>query len=468
MSEEGLEEKGWSPAARAAAAAARAARAAAKKPAGIPSAPDLQPSTKAPAVPKVKAPKVKKPRKLKIPKPKKSKHEESSASEQGKFNEPLYPAQAGSPLNRYFPASSLFPASSTKSLAADGWDDFKLNAAIEARKALAIRRGVSPRDAHQEAGEHLTRALERHLIAPETYVHNHLHNHGEGSPFHGIVHGHVHMHVKGNAHPDPRLHHHEHPANLQEKLKEKFSWMVPFEVIKEAGRRLIKGAAITIGRTRNKSKYTEDELLRSARTLGEKKPIYINHLETPEEAADYLKGKRWDPPSTFDPKTIPTLVRTAIESMVRRGDTKVGTTQDSEFEDDTVEYVGAVTDPDAIKVVDAGLVKGPSIGAVPRNRDLKDPRGIIFEDLSLITAPETPGDPDATCELMEKLREMVTFHGPEPSLATVNKTELALVVREMLSRVDEEMMVRIESDERAKWSEYLHTVTPLEGFDKKT
>jgi hypothetical protein len=219
---------------------------------------------------------------------------------------------------------------------------------------------------------------------------------------------------------------------LQEKLLESFSWMTPFTIVADGIRRIIKGVAITVGKTKNRSKYTHDELLRGARTLAGKQML-INHIETPDEAAEYLQGRRSDG-STFDPATIPPLVHAAIQSMTQRGSASVGAVFDSEFEGEGVEYVGAVADPAAVKVVDANLVKGVSIGAIPRNKDIQDPRGIMFEDLSLITDPEQPGDPDATMKVMEKLMEMVTERQPTYTLREV--------ARELHPHVDAELIKR--------------------------
>jgi hypothetical protein len=107
--------------------------------------------------------------------------------------------------------------------------------------------------------------------------------------------------------------------------------------------------------------------------------------------------------------------------------------RDSEFEEESVEYVAEVTDPATQAVVDHKLVLGVSIGAIPRTSG-NPPKGIIFTDLSLIVPPEVPADPDATAELMEKLREML-----QPT-AAYNPVEALL---EMRRRVAEEMLRRI-------------------------
>ena len=195
----------------------------------------------------------------------------------------------------------------------------------------------------------------------------------------------------------------------QIKAREAFKWTTPFKLLAEAGKLLIKGTAITIGKTRNKGTYTRDELVKSARTLAGK-PIYHNHLETVQAAKEYLagvkEGKLPGEKVRFDPNTIPPLVRANIEAMIADNDMTNGLVDDAEFEDEGVEYTGEITRPTAIAMADAGLIKGPSIGAYPRNRNLAHPQGIIYTDISIITPPETPADPDATMKIMEKLREM--------------------------------------------------------------
>jgi hypothetical protein len=207
----------------------------------------------------------------------------------------------------------------------------------------------------------------------------------------------------------------------QEKLKESFNWLMPFKASLEGAKHLIKGIAISIGRTKNRINYTGDELLRSARTLTQK-PLLINHLETIDEVQEYLAKNAG---------TIPDLVKKALENMIARSKVDVGQVFDSEFENNSVEYVAQVTDPATQAVVDAGLVKGVSIGAVPRIVS-NPPQGIIFTDLSLITDPETPADPDATAEVMERLREMLQPNTPS----------LVEVLMEIRTRVDRELLAR--------------------------
>jgi len=487
----------WSASARAAAAAARRAKAGAKAGAtGTPITPNPSTATAAPPAPaitatpapaktpkpkkkKAKKPKFsgvkysmkgkpKKPKAQKVPKPKvvkplkpPSKPKKLKAPKnvnklslrewwrkirrQGKYTDGPTPPDAGSPANPYWPQEALKP----------GWTPVKQQAAVENRTMKAIKRGVPHDVAHAEALHFTDLDKSRGGQAPDIYIHNHFHGHSEGNHLAGIVHRHPHAHVRGEAHPDPRHHVHDHTGSpsdqpiqetLQEsfrwKLEEKFSWVQPFkEIVKEAGRRLVRGVAITVGKSRNDSKYSADELMRGARTLADK-PFYVNHLETPEQARAYLAGKHVDPSGQpegpdFDPATIPPAVRDAIKDLAAHGDMRAGKVQDSEFEDGGVEYEGAITHPPTMAVVDHDppLVKGVSIGAFPRNRNLNNPKGIMFSDLSLITDPETPGDPDADLKTMEKMREMVLVER-QPDIIDVIEVQQRAVVREQLRRVE--------------------------------
>lgn len=232
------------------------------------------------------------------------------------------------------------------------------------------------------------------------------------------------------------------PEGSFHKLTEKFRWSLPFSFLKEGleqGVRKFKGTAITVGKTNNKTPYTREELLRGARTLAGK-PILHNHLETIQEAQGYLQGLRGDG-SHFDPRTIPPLVRKNIEAMITRGDMSNGQVGDAEFEDDGVEYNGALTTPEAIAMADAGLILGPSIGAIPRNKNKETPQGIMFEDLSIITPPEKPADPDSSWKMMEKLYEM--YHPVAVDLAAPVRAQRIAVVVEQRKRILGEMQGRV-------------------------
>jgi len=374
---------------------------------------------------------IKKKRKRKL------REQEQTADAQGAIGQP--PA-AGAPLERHFPPdiSGLSPDEGTV-LKERGWTPAARAAALEARLARHAASGVAPTQAQAAAQAHITTAIQRGLQPPALVTHAHVHGHAVGHPSHGVVHSHAHAHVKGAPHPHPASHYHPHTTKAK-KMREAFSWTMPFKSKLQAGKRLIQGAAITVGKTLNKIPYTKDELLRSARTLA-KKPIFINHLETVQEAKQYLADKG-DQLSAF--------VRRAIQGIISRNDPKVGFVRDSEFADDdqAVEYVGEVTDPATQDLVKAGEALGVSIGAVPRDMVDDKPVGIMFEDLSIITKPETPGDPDATIKMMEKLMEMVAApqptHGRADAHLKTRKPSLVDILSEQRRRILQEQLYRIE------------------------
>ena len=313
-----------------------------------------------------------------------------------------------------------------------GWTQQQCDAVFENRKVKAIKRGTTPAEAHAEAQQYLDSVVKSGQKPPDVYVHNHVHGHAAGSSLAGVVHRHAHSHIAGQPHPDPRMHHHSHGTKGTSKLHESFNWLMPFKAAFEGLKHIIKGQAITVGVTKNKIPYTEDELMRSARTLTNK-PLLINHLESVPEVQEYIV--------TNEDKLHP-LVKAALESIVSRGHVGVGRVSDSEFEDNAVEYVAQVTDPATQAVVDhkPPLVLGVSIGAIPRSSGMP-PTGIIFTDLSLIIAPEVPADPDATAEIMEKMREMLLSPAP-PNLLDVLVELRRRVNQEVLSRLHWEQWQR--------------------------
>jgi hypothetical protein len=340
----------------------------------------------------------------------------------------LAPADAGAPLVRHFPEGEFSPDEGTV-LKERGWTPAARAAALEARLAKHAAAGVAPAQAHAAAQQHVATAIQRGLQPPALVTHSHIHGHAVGHASHGVVHKHAHSHVKGAPHPHPASHHHPHAVKVK-KMREAFSWTMPFKSKLQAGKRLIQGAAITVGKTLNKVPYTRDELLRSARTLA-KKPLYINHLEAVDlsdpQDPRYPGAKQY---LALKGEQLSALVRKAIEGIVQRNDPTVGFVRDSEYEDkeQAVEYIAEVTDPATQALVKAGEALGVSIGAVPRNPGEDKPVGIMFEDLSIITAPETPGDPDATVKMMEKLMEMVRepeeIHGRADAHLKMNKPKV--------------------------------------------
>ena len=376
----------------------------------------------------------------------------SKKKEQTSAEALVSPATAGAPLHRYFPDENPgdVPGENDQGtvLKETGWTPAARAAAIEARLARHAAAGVAPAQAHAAAQQHVAAAIQRGLQPPALVTHSHVHGHAVGHASHGVVHKHAHAHVAKTPHPHPASHLHPHTAKKAKKMRESFSWTMPFKSRLQSGKRLIKGAAITVGKTLNKIPYTKDELLRSARTLA-KKPIYINHLEAVDvsdtDDPRYPGAKQY---LAMKGDQLSTLVRKAIEGIVQRNDPKVGFVRDSEFEDSdqAVEYIGEVTDPATQAALPEAL--GVSIGAVPRDKVDGKPVGIMFEDLSTIFAPETPGDPDATIKMMEKLMEMVRQpegpHGRADVYLELSKPNLIDVLEEQHSRVLREQLHRVQ------------------------
>ncbi len=193
------------------------------------------------------------------------------------------------------------------------------------------------------------------------------------------------------------------------ETEERFDWLD--ETFETAGENLIKGHAIHADiPTGNKVTYTSEELIQAARTL-KGKNLFLNHLEDANLVQEYVAQKA----AVLDPD-----VRRVIERLGVQNDTSVGQVVEAEYVDSDVraiEYVAKVTDSDAWNLIRQGKVIGVSVGATPRRTiesNGKLPVGVFFDDLSLITAPERAGDPEATVRLWEKLREMVqeTHLGP--------------------------------------------------------
>src|SRR5207248_474570 len=71
----------------------------------------------------------------------------------------------------------------------------------------------------------------------------------------------------------------------------------------------------------------------------------------------------------------------------------------------SVKYVGTVHDNDYESLLGSGLVHSVSIGARPllgfEDESQLIPAGIVFEDLSLLTDPLRPADPQASIKVME-------------------------------------------------------------------
>lgn len=161
--------------------------------------------------------------------------------------------------------------------------------------------------------------------------------------------------------------------------KESFQWALPImDMYDTKNGHWIKGIALSVGTSRNLTRYERSELAAGARTL-KGKPLLVNH--------DKLK--------------------------------EVGLVHDAEFEDEKIEYIACVMDEsywkkilnkeithvsplgqprwwDRTKQDIALMLQGKRAGAV---------KGIGFEELSLVEAPSLAGDLNTTITVMETFFE---------------------------------------------------------------
>jgi hypothetical protein len=171
-------------------------------------------------------------------------------------------------------------------------------------------------------------------------------------------------------------------------LKESFRWMPPIEVYTgdrkapdgaPPGGKWYKGKAITVTRTGNKVKYTEEELKASGRSL-RFRPVSIDHVTE-------SKYGRWLP---FPQNQL----------------------VDAEYEDGAVEYLAYITDQDFHRMYESGMFDHTSIEGSARGPEgvppgvPKTPWGIGFTGMTFVTKGTRPGDPNTTVErLNETVRE---------------------------------------------------------------
>jgi len=172
-------------------------------------------------------------------------------------------------------------------------------------------------------------------------------------------------------------------------LAESFRWAPPIEFYKmvegEEGR-FYKVHAIHVTTTGNRAKYTEEELMSSARSLADK-PLGLNH----QRQLPFPRNK----------------------------------VVDSEFEDMKAEAIIRVVDEEVNRLYDAGKIRNVSIEAKYRSRDAEEtrvlvPRGIVFTRLDLLTEDVAPGDPFTSIMLWKrKLSESLNPQQREQYLAAV-------------------------------------------------
>ena len=154
---------------------------------------------------------------------------------------------------------------------------------------------------------------------------------------------------------------------------ESFRWVENiFQPIKEAaeegGARIWRARVLHAGVTRNNVKFTREELMKAARSLS-LRPLNINH-----PALGLNEKARWLP---------------YPQNMVLR----------AEFEDDAIEALLYISDPDVNKMIEEGEINAVSVEWTALRELVVDgvkPEGVIFPALALLTKDTPPGDPLAS------------------------------------------------------------------------
>jgi len=140
------------------------------------------------------------------------------------------------------------------------------------------------------------------------------------------------------------------------------------DAVEEGGGRVWRARVLHAGTTRNNVKFTRDELIRAARSLS-LRPVNINH-----PALGLSAKARWLP---------------YPQNMVLR----------AEFEDDAIEALLLISDPEVNKMIEEGEINALSVEWTALKEHLKDgvkPEGVVFPALALLTKDMPPGDPLAS------------------------------------------------------------------------
>jgi len=138
--------------------------------------------------------------------------------------------------------------------------------------------------------------------------------------------------------------------------------------VEEGGGKIWRARVLHAGTTRNNVKFTRDELIRAARSLS-LRPVNINHPSLGLSAK-----ARWLP---------------YPQNMVLR----------AEFEDDAIEALLLISDPEVNKMIEEGEINAVSVEWTALKEQLTDgvkPEGVIFPALALLTKDTPPGDPLAS------------------------------------------------------------------------
>jgi len=156
---------------------------------------------------------------------------------------------------------------------------------------------------------------------------------------------------------------------IESKIRESFRWARPFRIEDAPEGLLIRGQALFPTCSLNQRCYSRKELIRLAGGAKDK-PIMINHGEPPYQ------------------------------------NLKIGKILDAEVEDDALEFIGVITDPEWIEKIKSlpETQRKLSVGAEYRELNIlpsgrEEPKGLVLDEISIIIPPDKPGVPDAWFEL---------------------------------------------------------------------
>jgi len=168
--------------------------------------------------------------------------------------------------------------------------------------------------------------------------------------------------------------------SFTDEFGESFQWALPImQKYEDQQGHWIKGVALNVGKSRNLTNYELIELQLAARTLIGK-PLLVNHTAR-----------------------------------------RAGYVDDAEFEDGKIEYIANVTDTYFWNMIQKGEIEHVSPLGIPRywkrtpeevkltllGKRAGTPKGIIFDELSLIVSPEKAGDLGTSVLVMESVTNLI-------------------------------------------------------------
>ncbi|MFN3622417.1 MAG: hypothetical protein ACK4TI_05955, partial [Nitrososphaerales archaeon] len=204
----------------------------------------------------------------------------------------------------------------------------------------------------------------------------------------------------------------EQHSNEAAQGAESFRWVEGvFKLVKESaekgGAKVWRAKVLHVGQTRNDIVFTRDELAKAARSLS-MRPININHPQL----------------GAANAKWLPYPENAVIHA---------------EFEDDAIEALLYISDPEVNKMIESGEINAVSV----EWRALKEyqvdglkPEGVVFSALALLTKDTPPGDPLASI-----IKDERTISSQENVSEKYNSASEDLKLRvEKLEKVEEKTL----------------------------